>query len=130
MRRRDQQWAPGSADRGGSVVVGVSVLDGGLGAPGTIGVLGIPAGDCRIGQGHVELRKQPCVGAQAVALGLGHLGGDLVPVPGRRGTALAVGPKQRLLGLVGRAGTAGGAAQGLDFIDGCGVRSRVQCRRR
>ena len=129
VRRGDEQRRPVRVQGGRGVAVLVGVLDRRHGAPEVVEVLGVPAGNGSIGQRHVELRHQACIGTQAVALGCGHLRGNLSPVARGRVAARTVGPELGLLGLVGRARAAGGAAQALHFDDGGRVGGRIQAGR-
>ena len=128
--RRDEQGRPIGVDHGGGIAVLVGVLNGGDGAPCVVGVLGVPTGDGRVGQSDVELGHQAGIGAERVALGGGHLGGDVGPMAGRGVAAAAIGPELGLLGLVGGAGAAGGTANALDLVELGGVLRGVERGRR
>ena len=120
-RRRDEQRGPGWVRHGGSVAVAVRLSDGSDRSPEVGREFGVPGNDRGVGQGDVELREQPGVVGHAVALLLRDGLGNLIPLTGRRDRAGTVGPEPRDLGLIDRAGRAGGFAESFDFVELRGV---------
>src|SRR5829696_9543473 len=124
MRRRWKQWRPGNIPKCRVVAIEVAVADRRLRPPEVVRILGIPAGDPRVGGGEIHQRENIRRVGDVKTAGVDHLACDTIP-DGRRGAE----PEACDLGLLGGSRRAVACANLLDLVVVTLIAAAVERRR-